>query len=431
MSSSHLASTPLDPYQWRESVLSTRSISYVSTADAMGSPGLPPPGGMTHGRSNLARVPTRQSTMTDSDCGLEMGRTRETELDDIPELPESVAESLLFTLPREIRDCIYQFCLTAKDNRQVEWPTLRRAFGLQPHLIRTCKIIYNEAAPLLYTLNTMTFHHPSDANMFVRAAASPLLARHITYLSLHIRAQDTRLWMPYLTSKDSTRSLRADFPNLRDLNLRYRSNKWQHALSPDHNMKLWADDSRLDELVDGLRHVYLHTTTNTHARDPQTAAEFDTYISAHPDAYPLDPADPQFKKQWLDVHRARTAFAAHKAATPTIKVVCACRVHSTHFAALTGTGPPVVPPIAPGALGLPARPRSPEQPATAVREGEAFRGFTALDLRHGTRRLCDPELGSANVSRTPFADKEGVLLALEIHCLDPKRGEGRDGERAV
>ena len=426
----HLTNPQIDPYQWRESVLSTRSISYVSTADAMaGSPGLPPSGGMTHGRSNLARAPTRKNTMTDSDCGLEMGGTGERELNDIPELPDSVAESLLFTLPREIRDRVYQFCLTAKDNRQVEWPTLRKAFGLQAQLLRTCKIIYNEAAPLLYTLNTMTFHHPSDANMFVRAATCPNLSRHVAYLSLHIRAQDTRLWMPYLTSKDSHRSLQADFPALRDLNIRFRSNKWQHGLSPDHNMKLWSDDSRLDEVVDGLRHVFLHTNPS----DPKTTQEFETYVSNHPDAFPLDPDDPQFKKQWLDIHAARSAFAAKKAATPTIKVVCACRVHVTHFQHLTGEGPPVVPPIAANALqNLPQpRPRSPREPPTAVKEGESFRGFSALDLQHGTRKLHDPDLGSANVARTPFADKDGVLLALEIHCLDPKRTDVVEQQRSV
>lgn len=424
MSNSHLPINALESHQWRESVLSTRSISYVSTADLTGSPGLPPPGGMTHGRS-ISRTPAlHNNTMTESDPGLEMGGTRERELNDIPELPESVAESLLFTLPREIRDRIYQFCLAAKDNRQVEWPVLKRAFGLQPQLVRTCKIIYDEAAPLLYTLNTMTFHHPSDSNMFVRAASSPHLARHISYVSLHIRVQDTRLWMPYLTSKDTKRSLKADFPNLRDLNIRFRSNKWQHGLSPDHNMRLWSEDSRLDEVVDGLRHVYLHTNP----RDPKTQQEFETDVSNHADSFSLDPSDPQYKKQWLDIHNARAALAAKTAATPTIKVVCACRVHVTHFNALTGEGPPVVPPIAPGALGLP-RPRTPpEQPPTPVQEGEPFRGFSALDLRHGTRKLHDPDLGSANVVRTPFADKEGILLALEIHCLDPKRGdEGRTG----
>ena len=368
--------------------------------------------------------------MTDSDAGLEMRDTEDTLVDNVPvpELPDSVADSRLFTLPREIRDRVYQFCLTAQDSKPVEWPTLRKAFGLQAQILRTCNIIYHEAAPLLYSLNTLTFHHPSDANMFVRATSSPLYARNIVHLSLHIRAQDTRLWMPYLTSTDHKRSLHADFPALRDLNVRFRSTKWSHNLSPDNNMKLWHEDARLDEVIDGLRHIFLPD-----ARSPKTKQEFEAYVSNHPDEFPLDPDDDeQYRKQWQHIESARMAFAARRDATPSIRVVCACRVHSSHFAALTGTGPPVVPPIAPHIINamLP-RPSSPEQPPTPVSENEPFRGFTSLDLRHGIRKLHDPDLGSANVARTPFADKTGICLALEVHCLDPKRSDTGHEQRSV
>ena len=425
MSSAHLSTAAVDPYQWRESVLSTRSLSYLSTADALGSPGLPhstPPPRTSS--TNLARPPVRRETMTDdSDYSLEMlGGSRNRELDDIPELPDSVANSALFTLPRDIRDRVYIFCLMADNGVPLEWPTSFKAYILQPQLLRTCKIIYDEAAPLLYTLNNMTFHHPSDANMFVRAISAPSLSRHISNLSLHIRAQDTRLWMPYLSSKDINRSLRSDFPALRELGIRFRSNKWQHALTPEANMKLWSEDSRLDEIIDSLRHVL--SPDGTH--EPKNAEEFEAYISNRPDEFPLDPSDPSYKKQWLDIHKARAAFTANREATPTIRVLCACRVHSTHFTALTTGNPAPNPQPAAAAGNAQQAPLSmvvdpSASPPAPVQEGEPFRGFTPVDLRGGMKKLHDPDLGSANVARTPYADRNGVLLSLEIHCLDPKR----------
>ena len=424
MSNTHLSATPNDPYEWRESVLSTRSLSYLSNIDA---------GNVPRSRStslNLYRPPTHRSTeMTDdSDHGIEMA-TPDVELRDIPELPESVAESCLFTLPREIRDRIYGYCLKAEGGVPVEWPSQVKMFGLQPQLFRTCRIIYDEAAPLLYTLNNLTFHHPSDGNMFVRAISSPDFSRDITSLSLHIKAQDTRLWMPYLTSRDHSRSLKADFPSIRQLSIRFRSNKWAHSITPEANLKLWSEDSRLDEIIDGLRHVYLPDGP----KDPKNAREFETYLSNHTGAFPLDPSDPSYKKQWLAIHKARSDFARKQEAVPVIKITCACRVHSTHFAALTS------PPAGPGPdlsqanngtgviqqTSLP-----PTDPPAAVRDGETFRGFTPADLRGELKRLYDPDLGSATVAQTAFADKEGILLSLEIHCLDPKRDNAAE-QRAV
>lgn len=423
MSNSHLSATPNDPHQWRESVLSTRSLSYLST-DPQSSPSLHyAAGNQPRSRStslNQRRPPTHLTIdmADDSDYGIEMAH-HDTELRDIPELPDSVADSPLFSLPREIRDRIYGFCLTANAGVPVEWPTQWKTYGLQPQMFRTCKIIYDEAAPLLYTLNNMTFHHPSDANMFVRAISSPHLARDISNLSLHIKAQDTRLWMPYLTSRDHSRSLKADFPTVRNLSIRFRSNKWAHNLPPEANLKIWSEDSRLDEIVDGLRHVFLPDGP----KDPKNEREFETYISNHSSAFPLDPSDPGYRKQWLAIHKARNDFARKQEAVPTIKITCACRVHPTHFAALTS------PPAAPGpdlsqannGTGVIQQTLPPVDPPAPVKEGDPFRGFTPSDLRQGVKRMHDPDLGSATTAQTAFADKEGILLSLEIHCLDPKR----------
>jgi hypothetical protein len=358
--------------------------------------------------------------MTDeSDYGIEMAN-HDPELRDIPELPDSVAESRLFKLPREIRDRIYGFCLTAECGVPVEWPTQWKMYGLQPQLFRTCRIIYEEAAPLLYTLNNMTFHHPSDANMFVRAISSQDFSRDISSLSLHIKAQDTRLWMPYLTSRDPNRSLKADFPSLRSLSIRFRSNKWSHTIPPEANLKIWSEDSRLDEIIDGLRHVFLPDGPQA----PKNEREFETYISNHTSTFPLDPSDPGFKKQWLAIHKARSEFVRKQEAVPIIRVTCACRVHSTHFAALTA--PPSLPGPdlsqannGTGVIQQTSLPPLDLPPPT--REGQPFRGFTPADLRGDLRRLHDPDLGSATVAQTAFADKDGILISLEIHCLDPKR----------
>lgn len=450
MANTHLSATPMDPYAWRESVLSTRSLSYLSTTDALGDSGH----GIHSRNASLSyvREPTRRNTMTeDSDYDLEMGGTNSGDrgLNDVPELPESVAHSALFTLPREIRDRIYSFCLTAQNGLPVEWPALpgaKAVYDLQPQILRTCKIIRDEAAPMLFSLNNLTFHHPSDANMFVRAIASPALSRrYVTHLSLHIKTSDTRLWMPYLTSTDGHRSLKADFQGVREIAVRYRSNRWNHSFSPDQNLKNWSEDSRLEEIIDGLRNVFLPPPPSK--TDPDSVKplnemnedEFWRFVDARKPG-----EDMAFKRQLLELHKAHAPAAARAPDPPSIRVVCACRVHSAHFNLVLSTtaadgsstashtniqhphhgnnGPTAA--ILAHALGpAPGSADEPTEPPAPVKEGEPFRGFTALDFGGGSgvKRTHDPSLGFAKVATTPFADKNGVLVALEIHCLDPKR----------
>lgn len=424
---------PLDPHA-HESVLSTRSLSYLSTADALGS---------DYSQSRKGSIsyvlnPTRQNTMTDdSDYALEMAPSNKGErgLNDIPELPDSVAESPLFTLPREIRDRIYNFCLTTDDATPIEWPSLPGSnvvYGLQPQLLRTCKIIHEEATPLLYTLNIMTFHHPSDANMFVRAISSPKFSNRISNLSLHIKAADTRLWMPYLTSADENRSLKADFPKIRELGVRYRSSKWNHALTPDSNMKIWGDDSRLDEIVDGLRHVFIPPA----AADPMrlgrdgkprefTEVSFLDYIDSRQATETFRSMGHRNSTELIgprkEPQKSRQPAANAHVEAPTIRIICACRLHLSHFNMITGSAPMPDPMAQPQDRLVSQDHNTP--PPLPVREGEPFRGFTSVDLRGpgAVRKLTDADLGSANVARTPFADKHGILIALEVHCLDPKK----------
>lgn len=461
MSEPQVSAAPMNPYEWRESVLSTRSLSYLSTDGVVGL--------QTHSRApsySYIQPHTRRGTLTgtseyseDGDLVMADTQRNNDSLDDISELPESVAGSPLFMLPREIRDRIYVYCLTAQNGLPVEWPPLSGGacsfYALQPQLLRLCRIIYDETAPLLYSLNTMAFHHPSDANMFTRAIAAPALARnYLTSLSLHIKAADTRIWMPYLTSGDAKRSLKSDFPRLRELGIRYRSNKWSHSLSPDQNLKIWSEDSRLDEIMNGLRNVFLPPSlASSRAEDypdgvkplnEMNAEEFMRFVDARRPG-----EDMAFKRQLLELHKAHVPAAAKSTPEPPIiKVVCACRVHSTHFNIVTSGAETVAaanqpPPPPPPAHGLqhnhtpvlgaiaqvigvvaptPETPTIASEPAAPMEDGEPFRGFTAADFsRDGIKRLHDPDLGSAKVARTPFADKNGIMIALEIHSLDPKK----------
>jgi len=444
------ATIPTDPYTWHESVLSTRTLSYISQADALGSPGHAPNSSFhTHSRNSSAahtfRAPTRQSTMDDgSEYGLEMSRTRR--LEDIIELPDSVARSRLFSLPREIRDRIYLFCLTARAGECVEWPNMPQARPLHmvPQLLRTCKLIYAEATSVLYTSNRLSFAHPSDANMFVRAMSSPIGT--VTFLNLHIKAQDTRLWMPYLTSADKTRSLKADFPSLKELVIRYKSNKWQHALPVDANLRHWADDLRLDELIKGLGHVFYPVdNTELPASTPATQEDFQRYLEANTEAFSAEEAS--FKQRLLQLHRAQQAFASARqpASPPAIRIICACRISHTHFTALTSSsqdpqhghpahghgaqgnaGPAAaVAGMLPGMAALQGIFAAAPQPLSqqAVQSGDEFRGFSPVDLRGNVKIVADSSTiegwgAVARVARTVFAKKGKVELALEIFSVE-------------
>jgi hypothetical protein len=442
------AIAPTDPYTWRESVLSTRTLSYISQADALGSPAHPSnPSFHPHSRhgsaAHASRAPTRQNTMDDgSEYGLEMARTRR--LEDISELPDSVAKSRLFSLPREIRDRIYLFSLTAREGECVEWPNMpdARPSQMAPSLLRTCKLVYAEAVNVLYTSNRLSFAHPSDANMFVHAISSPIAT--ITFLNLHVKAQDTRLWMPYLTSTDHTRSLKADFPSLKELVIRYKSNKWQHALPVEANLRHWAEDQRLDEMIKGLGHVFYPVeTTELPASTPATQEDFQRYLEANSDSFPTEEAS--FKQRLLQLHRAQQAFAHTRQppSPPSIKIICACRIHHTHFAALTsGLGTPpnqqpvnmahghgAQPPTAAAAGMIPgmaalhgifaAAPMPVQQP---VQPGEAFRGFSPIDFKDKVKTVADSSIEGwgavARVARTVFAKKGKVGLALEVFSVE-------------
>jgi len=357
---------------------------------------------------------------SESDYSAEMDGDQDQEVINTSELPISVASSPFFTLPREIRDRIYTLCLTSHNHRQVEWPTQHRSDGLQPQLLCLCRIIHNETLPLLYAHNTFAFYHASDANMFVRAIASPTQSRHIANLTLNIKAHDLRLWMAYITSRDAHRSLKADFQDLRELNVRYRSVRWQHSLPLESNLKIWAEDSRLDEVIDAIRPVFLGSKRSTSRGRSGEGPSSTAASAAASSRQPFNPSDANYL---LDARRMPgRVLPSTKQPSPTIRVTCICRVHSTHYNALTNPAhpaPPVRDLTRPGNGTGVIQQQSDDvfAPPTPVRGGEPFRGFTTVDFQGAG-------FTSAGVARTVFADREGVGLALEIQCADPRREVG-------
>jgi hypothetical protein len=332
-------------------------------------------------------------------------------LSQIQELPDSVAESLLFELPREVRDTIYTYCLSSGEAHPIDWPTLHNNAGLQPQLLRTCKIIHDEAAPLLYTSNMMSFHQPSDANMFARAMASPIYARRLTSIRLLIKSSDTRLWMPYLTSASAERSLASDFPNLKNILLRFKSAKWQHNHPPEtYISELPHIDLRWTEIIVGLRRLYVPLPSQVLGDE-----EFLEYIRLHPRAF-LDRGDDlAARKLAMGNFRLNELQSAGALPAPNIRAVCVFRVSSTHFNALVGP--------------YKGQPSSADKASRRFlrRDGEPFAGFRKEDFQDRAEimtREIDPELvyfGMGFFSRTGFANSEGISVALEVYTLDSRK----------
>lgn len=397
---------------YRESVLSTRSLSYVSHASTY-----------TMSRHCDSEFDVN---MSDVDAPILPSTDVETQ-----PLPASVAHSLLFELPRELRERIYSLVLTTQDDedKSIEWPTQvkKRPYHLQPALLRTCKIVLSEAAPLLYTQNTFEWTHPSDANVFVRAFASPIYGRQIARVRLDLKAGEMRLWMPYLTSTDDVRSLRADFPNMRELGVRYQSLQWAHNRSVEENLMSWCDDKKLDEMLRGLRSVFPSKVTDD-LNDYDLGIgdqEFRDYLARNPVNFDdpnetrefrtrLHAAHKVHHEQKMRVARERAAALRKRyVSVPTIRVTCACRVPEAHFTYLT---------TSPAALEL--RSTGPDdaqtEPEAPVVEGEAYRGFTAIDFRnHIVKTFPAPDFGTVGVALTPYADRHGVLIALELDYNEP------------
>ncbi|KAG9550974.1 hypothetical protein KCV01_g23188, partial [Aureobasidium melanogenum] len=229
-----------DPYQWHESVLSTRSLSYVSTIDALESAVRP----STLRKNTLTSITSSYADEDDFHDAL-------TQVPSTDNLPPSVSSSPLFRLPRDLRLQIYSCLLTSSQN--ILWPVEHQSHNLNPQLLRTCRSIYEEGAHVLYQTNTLAFAHPSDANMFAHALSNRSFASLIPHVTLRIRSNDTRLWTAWFNTKAAERSLVHDLPGLRQLTIRYRGPRWQPSLNEKANADLWLKDPKLQEIILSVR----------------------------------------------------------------------------------------------------------------------------------------------------------------------------------
>lgn len=281
---------PTDAYQWRESVLSTRSLSYITVVDDMemiAANGMPTPASPRRviARNASYTFPnfshTRRNTlMSISSLGedeetLEIGSDRRHQLQSqtlvekqaeeaspdrettpSPEeaLPSSIASSPLFRLPRELRQLIWSYALSPSESSiEVPWPSTRLTSHLQPQLLRTCKPIYHESAEILYTTTNLSFAHPSDANMFRRALADQTFAQLLPHFTLRIKSSDAKLWTSYFNSHSPERSLVRDFPSLQSLTIRWQGLRYDRRYTEEQNAHLWLKDSRLQEALLAVR----------------------------------------------------------------------------------------------------------------------------------------------------------------------------------
>lgn len=442
------AAGPSDPYRWNESVLSTRSLSYVSSVGTLGNQqALPSPHAASASRNNshartLTRAPRNIDGQSEYETEMETRSRRARLLQET--LPPSVAHSLLFALPQEIRDRIYTYCLVGAPGLAFEWPSASPAkLNLAPQLLRTCKAIFAEAAPLLYMNNTFSFAHPSDANVFVRAMVSPLHAGMITTLNLHLRAQDLRLWMSYLTSTNETRSLKADFLNVKEVILRYKTNRWAPSQPAEVNIRHWPNDRSLDEIVNALRHTFYPIPAKL--PQPQTAD------GAHPGR-----SDPE---QWawdylmtgvvpddteaVQYTRHPRDDSMYRTRSPIVKVIYTCRIHISQFLALTNTPAPqpqqaphpaaatgagafgpttFFPQLIQNAIGAALTTADdPPENNDLAREGETFRGYDLNDFQGRARRVQETNATynmQSFAATTVFSVKNNIQIAFELFAFD-------------
>ncbi|KAG9376178.1 PAT1 multi-domain protein [Pyrenophora tritici-repentis] len=140
-----------------------------------------------------------------------------------PRLPHAAQPdpsfSLLLSLPRELRDRVYQFALVSR--APFWWPGKAPELATIDHrnvnvaLLRANKQVYTETVDILYSQNKFLFTHPSDLNIF--RVVTPPASTNITSVLFRIREKDLRIWTAYLGSRKEDRSLRHDLPKLRSV----------------------------------------------------------------------------------------------------------------------------------------------------------------------------------------------------------------------
>lgn len=155
----------------------------------------------------------------------------------------------LFRLPRELRDRIYAHLLTAPTALLL--PSDAQSLHLTPALLRTCRQLYSEATPLLYSLNRFTFAHPSDLAAF-RSLSDALHSPALTSVALRVRERELRLWKRYLEGADRSYCVAADLPHVRHLVVFLRQGWWSAATDVEANLRAWLQNARVRALCKEL-----------------------------------------------------------------------------------------------------------------------------------------------------------------------------------
>jgi hypothetical protein len=200
----------------------------------------------------------------------------------------------LFMLPRELRDRIWEYALTSPDH--LTWPCEHFQHNLATSLLRTCRTIYRESVPALYTKNTFLFTHPSDLNMFI-SLMDRAHVRQIAHLVLRMRDRDARLWTSYLGSTVPYRSLMHDVRALKSLDIRYRSSFRARLPAEPQSFHRWVTDSGIENLVGILQGRTGEAVVRVVCVHKSLRADVEELVASHPDQLSVD----------LDGN-ARTAF---------------------------------------------------------------------------------------------------------------------------
>lgn len=124
-------------------------------------------------------------------------------------------------------------------NERILWPSESLDRRLCPAILGTCKQIYEEAGPLLYTSNGFEFRHPSDCTVF-RRIMDTRFTPYINRVTICIKARTfERIWRSYIVHKRPQRSLYNDLPQLRTLTVVLEGSWWQPRWQPNDNLLEW------------------------------------------------------------------------------------------------------------------------------------------------------------------------------------------------
>jgi hypothetical protein len=247
-------------------------------------------------------IPTTTTTPRGSGAGLHS----------TPDKTTPITKPHFFSLPRELREKIYAYALSTP--HIIPWPSATLRTRLSPQLLQTCRTIYHEATPLLYSLNGFQFHHPSDANMFLFNYNPEIIRANVKRIHLLIKDREVRnLWTFWLGSTMPGRSLGGDYPNLTRLDIRLRSS-FLHALNGDlvDRYQRWQGDR-------ALRDVCLHLEQRAPpecqisivAHTRLASADIRTLVENFPDdlgrVRQLD-RSVVFRSEWQAIHRSSVAL---------------------------------------------------------------------------------------------------------------------------